>query len=423
MSAAYLLQLGLTGLLVALLPLSMVWASRDADKYRKLAWVTLFLTLDLVMFGAFTRLTDSGLGCPDWPGCYGHANPFQAHAHISAAEAAMPGGPVTVFKAWTEMVHRYLAMAVGVLIISLTVLAWWRWLKMVGIRLVPWIPPLLFLGVYYLLGTTGVGVLIVLLLVIGGRLWLKFPRMESRLSPWLPTFLLGFVCLQGAFGAWTVTLKLQPVIVTLHLLFGMVLLGLLVWLAARHARHVPVEPQARSLRLPAALALVVLTVQIALGGWVSTNYAALACTDFPLCHGLWLPEMDFANGFTLWRHLGKTADGGYLAFPALTAIHWMHRLFAIMAVAVVAWVAHKALRIPGLQKTARWLLIMLAVQFLIGVSTVFLRWPLELAVAHNGGAALLVILLTMLNYKTRLAAKVAGKSSADARRPPYEFIT
>ncbi|MBS0307592.1 MAG: COX15/CtaA family protein, partial [Proteobacteria bacterium] len=314
-----------------------------------------------------------------WPGCYGHANPVQAHANISAAESAMPHGPVTVFKAWTEMVHRYLAMAVGVLIISLMVLAWRRW-------------------------------------------W-KSDRKDRRLSPWLATFLFGFVCLQGAFGAWTVTLKLQPVIVTLHLLFGLILLALLAWLAARYVHHTPVGTQAKSLRRPAALALFVLTIQIALGGWVSTNYAALACSDFPLCHGLWLPQMDFANGFTLWRHLGKTADGAFLPFPALTAIHWTHRLFALFAVLVVGWVAYKALRVPGLQKTARWLLVMLLVQFLIGVATVFLRWPLSLAVAHNGGAALLVLLLTMLNYKARLTPVAADKSSATAQRPPYEFIT
>lgn len=358
-----LIQLGLTGMLLALLVLSIVWASKDADKYRKLAWTTLFLTFDLIMFGAFTRLTDSGLGCPDWPGCYGHANPLQAHAHISAAEAAMPTGPVTVLKAWIEMTHRYVAMAVGVLIIALLVIAWYR--------------------------------------------WLKSPRTDHRLSPWFPTWLLGFICLQGAFGAWTVTLKLQPVIVTTHLLLGMGLLALLAWLAASQSRHLPIGQEANGLRLPAVLALLVLGIQIALGGWVSTNYAALACTDFPTCHGTWLPEMDFANGFTLWRHLGKTASGDYLPFAALTAIHWAHRMFALLVVIVIAWVGHKALKIPGLQKTGRWLLIMVAVQFLIGVSTVFLHWPLALAVAHNGGAAILVILLVMLNYKARLAANAA----------------
>jgi len=356
-----LIQLALTGLLAALLPLSIVWVSRDSDKYRKLAWVTLFLTFDLIMFGAFTRLTDSGLGCPDWPGCYGHANPLQAHESISAAEAAMPTGPVTVMKAWIEMIHRYLAMAVGILIIALAIIAW--------------------------------------------RNWLKSGRSDRRFMPLLPSLLFFFVCLQGAFGAWTVTLKLQPVIVTTHLLLGMALMAMLTWFVARQSHHAPVASKAFALRVPAMSALAVLAVQIALGGWVSTNYAALACMDFPLCHGNVIPEMDFGNGFTLWRHLGQTANGEYLPFPALTAIHWTHRNFAFVVLAVVAFAGHKALRIDGLQKNGRWLLIVAGLQLVTGISTIFLQWPLVLAVAHNGGAALLLLLLVMLNYKIGISAR------------------
>ncbi|MES2537771.1 MAG: COX15/CtaA family protein [Pseudomonadota bacterium] len=359
-----LIQLAIIGVLAALLPLTMVWVSGDANKYRKLAWITLFLTFDLIMFGAFTRLTDSGLGCPDWPGCYGHANPLQAHASISAAEAAMPTGPVTVMKAWIEMTHRYLAMAVGVLIIALMALAW--------------------------------------------RRWLKSARKDLRFSPVLPTALFAFVCLQGAFGAWTVTMKLQPVIVTIHLLLGMFLLALLTWLGARQNTHLPVAPHASALRLPAALAFGLLVIQIALGGWVSTNYATLACTDFPLCHGVLVPHMDFENGFTLWRSLGMTADGEFLPFPALTAIHWTHRLFAYVVILYTAWIAHRALRIDGLRKTGRWILVAIAFQFATGVSTIFLKWPLALAVLHNGGAALLVLLLVVLNYKARLSTEPAS---------------
>ncbi|RJG03563.1 COX15/CtaA family protein [Noviherbaspirillum sedimenti] len=361
-----LIQLAIKGMLVALLALAAVWASRDANKYRKLAWVTVFLTFDLIMFGAFTRLTDSGLGCPDWPGCYGHANPLQAHESIKAAEAAMPDGPVTVAKAWIEMLHRYFAMGVGVLIIALMAVAWRNWSRARR-------------------GNAG--------------------SVAARaMSPWLPSFLLLFVCVQGAFGAWTVTMKLQPVIVTIHLLLGMGLLALLAWLAARQSVHAPVVPAARGLRIPAALALVVLFCQIALGGWVSTNYAALACTDLPTCHGAWLPEMDFENGFTLWRHLGRTGDGDFLPFPALTAIHWAHRVFALVVAAILGWVAVRAMRIDGLRKTGTWLLAALVLQIVIGISTVYLSWPLALAVAHNGCAALLVLLLSMLNYKANLAA-------------------
>ncbi|MFA7267978.1 MAG: COX15/CtaA family protein [Sterolibacterium sp.] len=359
-----LIQLAATGLLVALLPLAIVWVSTEADKYRKLVWVTLFLTFDLIMFGAFTRLTDSGLGCPDWPGCYGQANPLQAHADISAAEAAMPTGPVTVIKAWIEMIHRYLAMAIGVLIVALTAIAWRR------------------------------------RLLAGGR--------RIHFSPLFPTGLLVFICLQGAFGAWTVTLKLQPVIVTLHLVLGMALLMLLTWLGAQHSYHLPVSQAADAFRIPARLAIAMLMLLISLGGWVSSNYATLACTDFPLCNGVLMPPMDFANGFTLWRDLGKTPDGEFLPFSALTAIHWTHRSFAVVVAALVAWIALRALKVPGLRKTARWLLIAVTVQFASGALTVFLTFPLALAVVHNGGAALLLLLLTMLNYKVRLAAPAAS---------------
>jgi cytochrome c oxidase assembly protein subunit 15 len=352
------LQLVITALLVAVLPLTVVWVSSDANKYRKLAWVTLFLTFDLVMFGAFTRLTDSGLGCPDWPGCYGQANPFFAHSDINSAQAAMPNGPVTHAKAWIEMIHRYLAMAVGVLIVAMTIVAW--------------------------------------------RTRMKSSAVNGKLSPWYPTVLLGFVCLQGAFGAWTVTMKLQPIIVTTHLLLGLTLLAMLTWLAARQSEHAPVSSIAVRLSVSAMCAALLLVMQIALGGWVSTNYAALACADYPLCQGSVLPQMDFANGFTLWRSLGKTPSGEYLPFDALTAIHWVHRTFAWLVIAVVVWVAHRAIKIDGLQKTARWLLLIITLQFVTGVANIFLQWPLALAVIHNGGAALLVVLLTMLNYKARI---------------------
>jgi cytochrome c oxidase assembly protein subunit 15 len=364
-----LIQMLLTALVVALFPLATVWVSSDADKYRKLVWVTLFLTFDLVMFGGFTRLTDSGLGCPDWPGCYGHANPLQAHMEIGAAQTAMPTGPVTVSKAWIEMIHRYLAMAVGVLIVAQMFIAW--------------------------------------------RRWLQSARSASRFAPGLPTALFGLVCLQGAFGAWTVTMKLQPVIVTTHLLLGLSLLASLAWLAARQQVMVVVSAAsakaAAALRVPALVALLLLAIQIALGGWVSTNYATLACSDFPLCQGSWVPQMDFANGFTLWRELGKTDTGEYLSFAALTAIHWTHRSFAFIVIGCAAWAGYRAGRIEGLRKTGRWLLAALALQFCTGVATIYLQWPLLLAVAHNGGAALLVLLLVMLNYHTRkLAAPVAN---------------
>lgn len=366
-----LLQLALKGLLLALLPLSIVWASKGTDKYRKLAWITVFLTFDLIMFGAFTRLTDSGLGCPDWPGCYGQSNPFLAHEQISAAQAAMPTGPVTVAKAWIEMIHRYLAMAVGALIIALLVVAWRKW------------------------GQSG--------------------RSDHRFSPGFPLLLLVFVCVQGAFGAWTVTMKLQPAIVTMHLLLGMGLLAMLVWHASRQdPMPLQVAPPAyQALRRPAAIALVVVFMQIGLGGWVSTNYAALACPDFPLCHAQLMPEMDMRNGFHLWRDLGKTAGGEYLPVAALTAIHWTHRVFALIVLAVVGGTAHLVAREPGLRRLAWSIAAVLVVQVLTGMLTVFFNWPLALAVLHNGGAALMVLLLVVLNFRLTLgSAHAASRPSA-----------
>lgn len=378
MEASNFILLALTGILAASVPLALVWTATGTHKYRKLAWVIAFFTFDLIVFGGFTRLTDSGLGCPDWPGCYGEANPFLAHEHIAAAEALMPTGPVTKVKAWIEMIHRFLAMGIGFLIIGLMTASWLEWRRARGDR--------------------GAG---------GTR---------PAHGPALPTLLFLWVCVQGAFGAWTVTLKLQPVIVTLHLLFGMTLLALAVWLGGREdhllappARTAP-PTVLRRLRPLAWLSGAVLLLQLALGGWVSTNYATLACSDFPLCHGQIVPEMDWQHGFTLWRELGKTAAGHYLPFSALTAIHWVHRNFALVVVVVLGYTAWRAWRIPGLHGTARNLVLVLAAQAMTGVATVFLNFPLPIAVLHNAGAAGLVLLVTMLNYKIQYQLELALRS-------------
>jgi cytochrome c oxidase assembly protein subunit 15 len=348
MDATALGWLAFKGIAVAALPLAYVGLSRDLAKYRKLAWVTAFLTLDLIMFGSFTRLTDSGLGCPDWPGCYGHSNPMSAGEAIHSAETALPTGPVTMTKAWIEMLHRYFAMGIGVLIIILTVQAWRR---------------------------------------------ARADRTAP--SPWLATAALAWVCVQGAFGALTVTMKLQPIIVTAHLIGGIALLALLVALALRESPRRPVAPQASQLRPIAIVALAALLAQIALGGWVSSNYAVLACPDFPKCHGAWMPEMDFEHGFTLWRALGMTGDGAMIPFQALVAIHWMHRAFAVLVVVAVAWYVAAAWRIEGLRGPTRALAAVLALQLATGLSNVVLNWPLLAAVLHSGGAALLVALLVV----------------------------
>jgi len=345
-----LLLLALKGTLVAAVPLAYVRFSRDPLKFRKLAWVTAFLTLDLIMFGSFTRLTDSGLGCPDWPGCYGHSNPASAGEPIRAAQSALPSGPVTMTKAWIEMVHRYFAMGVGLLIIILTAQAWLRW------------------------------------------------RRDRRLSPWLATATLAWVLAQGAFGAWTVTMKLQPLIVTIHLLGGIGLLALLCWLALREGGDVVVNASPHVAKL-AKVAVGVVVLQVALGGWVSTNYAVMACPDFPLCQGKWLPPMDFVHAFTLWRPLGLTGSGEAIPFQSLVAIHWTHRMFALAVVVVLGALVWRSWSVDGLRTAARVLLGLLLLQLATGTSNVVLQWPLLLAVAHTGGAALLVATLIVYNHR------------------------
>jgi heme a synthase len=349
----YVVQLALIGLCIAAVPLSWVWVKADDGRFRKLVWLTTFMTLDLVMFGGFTRLTDSGLGCPDWPGCYGTSSPFIAHAQIAAAHAAMPTGPVSMGKAWIEMIHRYFAMSIGVLIIAQTVVAWRA----------------------------------------------RLTRRPLHVSPWWPTSLLLLILLQGAFGAWTVTLKLQPVIVTTHLLLGLTLLGALGWLAARMTPLPVLEPGIRRYRAAALLALALLALQIALGGWVSTNYAVLACADFPTCNGALIPPMDFASGFHLWRALGLNSDGTVLTQDALVAIHWTHRTFAFVVIAYLVAFALRVRHFASLRRPANGVLLVVAVQFATGLTNIVLQWPLPVAVAHNGGAAVLLLLVVMLNYR------------------------
>lgn len=344
------LRLMIMGLVVALGPLAWVWAHNKnapvAQRLRVLTLVTLFLTFDLVIFGAFTRLTDSGLGCPDWPGCYGSASPVGAQMHIEAAQTAMPTGPVTHSKAWIEMVHRYLATGVGVLILTLTVTSW-------------------------------------------------LERKRIAVSPWWPTVTLVWVCLQGAFGALTVTMKLFPAIVTLHLLGGLVLLALLRAQSLRYAglQAPPAQGLGKGLRLAALAAFALLWLQIALGGWVSTNYAVLACTDFPGCQNSLWPAMDFRQGFTLWRELGAGHDGANISFQALTAIHYVHRLTAYLVFAVFLVLAFFLHRLPAFRAPARWLAGLIVLQAVTGISNAVLGWPLLAAVMHTGGAAALVIVL------------------------------
>lgn len=324
---------------------------------RKLALFSLLLTFVVVVLGAYVRLNDAGLGCPDWPGCYGQLSPHHAQDEIKAAHAADEHGPVSMHKAWKEMIHRYFASTLGFLSLVMAILAWRRW-------------------------------------------------RSQGISPGQLFALFGLVCLQGAFGAWTVTFKLMPAVVSTHLLLGLATLGTLTWIVQREtgvARHAA----GTRLAFAARLAFVLLAIQIALGGWVSTNYAALACPDFPTCQNAWLPAMDFGNAFEILRELGRTATGALLSSAAMTAIHWSHRLGAILVGAYLLVFGFCLMRHEALRGLAVLLMVTVLTQIALGIVNVVFALPLGVAVAHNGVAALLVVITVAINY--RLRAVTAGR--------------
>lgn len=309
----------------------------------RLALLTAVLTLCVVVLGAWVRLSHAGLGCPDWPGCYGQLD-VPAGSEIDAANAAYPERPVEVGKAWKEMVHRYAAGALGLLVFALAAVAWWR--RRHGAPVV------------------------------------------------LPTVIAALVVFQALLGMWTVTLLLKPAVVLAHLVGGLTLLALLAWLALSQRHSLPALPHPAGLRRWALAALVVLVLQIMLGGWTSTNYAALACPDLPTCQGEWWPETDFDTGFIPWHGLGIDYEGGILQGPARTAIHMSHRLGAIVALLVIGGLAvaclrparHRNVRIAGAVIGA-----LLLLQVGLGLANVWWLLPLPVATAHNGGAALLLV--------------------------------
>jgi cytochrome c oxidase assembly protein subunit 15 len=336
--------------------------------YRPLLLAATLLAFAVVILGAYVRLSDAGLGCPDWPGCYGQLIGVPDAAHEQAAAlAAFPDRPLVAHKAWKEMAHRYCAGALGLLIALIALLAWRE-------------------------------------------------RRALGQSPLLPGMLVGIVVFQALLGMWTVTELLKPMVVSAHLLGGMTTLALLLWLLLRQRSERQVPPPTEGLILPAALALLAVVLQIALGGWVSSNYAALACSDFPTCLGAWLPAMDFAQAFQLHRDLGQNADGTLLSNAALTAIHWTHRVGALLVTLLVGWLA---LRLAGRRDWRRWGLwlgVALGVQIGVGIANVLLLLPLPLAVAHNAGAAILLCVTLALNLRLWQAPRERAISSASARQ-------
>lgn len=323
--------------------------------YRSLLRVAALLALTVIVLGAWVRLTDAGLGCPDWPGCYGQLTvPSLPHEHEAAA-AAFPDRPLDPIKARNEMIHRYAASTLGLIVLT-----------MAGLAIAN--------------------------------------RRDPRQPVGLPLTLLALIIFQGLLGMWTVTLLVKPLIVVAHLLGGLSTLGLIFWLIleSRHRSAVSAPRSSRRAHAPALLALTVVVLQIALGGWTSSNYAALACPDLPGCLGQWWPEeADWHEAFILWRGLGVNYEGGVLDAHARVAIHFTHRLGALITFLVVLLVGLRGMRRPsppGMAGAGRLMLAALLLQLVLGITTVWFGLPLWVATAHNGGAALLLLAVINFNH-------------------------
>ena len=319
---------------------STIWLRRGAG-------VGVLLAFVVVVLGAYTRLMDAGLGCPDWPGCYGYLSVPGAAANVATAEARFPHAPFEAHKAWPEMVHRYFAGSLGLLILGLAVVA-----------------------------------------------------VRSRSTPQplkLPLALVGLVILQAAFGMWTVTLKLWPQVVTTHLLGGFATLSLLwvLYFRMREPASLPVR-----LRFHAVVALAVVIGQVALGGWTTSNYAALACPDFPTCQGHWWPPMDAAAGFDLFQDVGPNYLGGLLDNAARVAIHMGHRIGAVLVFMTVGTLAIRVALSDAGRVLGLVLLCLLITQIALGIANVVFTLPLPIATAHNATGALLLLGVITVNYRS-----------------------
>lgn len=314
---------------------------------KKILTFGIVLALCVISLGAYVRLSDAGLGCPDWPGCYGKLLGVpDSHHEVNEAQAAFPHAPVEAAKAWKEMIHRYLAGILGLVIATLAVLAVW-------------------------------------------------PRRQDRVAPQI--ILVGLVLVQAALGMLTVTWLLKPAIVTMHLLGGMLILATLVGMRASNSA-LRVNTTTVAMKKAALIVTALILTQIALGGWTSANYAAMACADYPLCQGQWMPaDMDWSHAFVFNRALGQTSDGQMLSLQTLTAIHWTHRCFALMVLAACVAFALRLKNQDDTRAMGNLLLIAVIAQVLLGISNVWLQWPLSLAVLHNTGAA---ILLAVTVYTT-----------------------
>jgi cytochrome c oxidase assembly protein subunit 15 len=364
----------------------------------RVAWLAVALVLGVIVLGAYVRLSHAGLGCPDWPVCYGKATWPVTEAAVERANQAFPERPVDVAKAWREQVHRHLAALLGLLVLALALMAARAHRRGLTLVLVPGALVALAIPLYmrelYVLSAVLVVVAEAVLVGFAWRLW------RSGAQP-VPVLTLAAIILQAMLGMWTVTWLLKPVVVMAHLLGGLTVMALLVWIALSATRPLLTRDTVPALRPWVIAGLVLLALQIALGGWVSANYAALACPDFPKCHGAWWPETDFREAFVLWRGIGVDFEGGILDAPARTAIHLSHRIGAVFVTLYLLWLGWRLFRDTGLRMLGVALWLLLAVQVALGIANVVAGLPLPVATAHNGVAALLVALFVLLLHATR----------------------
>ncbi len=371
----------------------------------RLAWLACALAFCVIVFGAFVRLSNAGLSCPDWPTCYGRAAWPTAPAEI-ANHAATQIRPLDATKAWREQVHRMLAGTLGVLVLALAVLAARQ--RQHGIVRVAVAAVAVATSIpLYMRGLHGAAVLFALageLLLLGNAL--QWSRQGGAWSPQplpsIASLTLAVIVFQALLGMWTVTWLLKPIVVMGHLLGGMATFALLAWLAWRATDRPVRVPDSSLLRKLLAIGLVLLVVQIALGGWTSSNYAALSCgTDFPKCVGQWWPPHDFREGFVVWRGIGVDYEGGVLDGAARIAIHMTHRIMAGVVFLYVGWLALRLMRSPGLRGFGGLLGVLLLAQVSLGIANVHFALPLKAAVLHNAGAALLLFVLVTLLSRVR----------------------
>jgi cytochrome c oxidase assembly protein subunit 15 len=379
-----------------------------------LAWFAAAFAFCVVMFGAFVRLSNAGLSCPDWPTCYGEVTWPKLPHQVAAADAAFPQRPFEAHKAWREQVHRMIAGTLGVLVLVLALLAVWtrpwaRW-TVIGAFIAAGLGTALYIGGERVISSILGALAILAPLIVAGRL--------ARAGPWrIAVLALGLIIFQAMLGMWTVTLLLKPIVVTAHLLGGMATFALIAWIALRFTPIGADGSEHARLRPWIIAGIVILACQIFLGGWTSTNYAALACGvggwAFPQCLGQWWPPADYHQGFILWRGIGVDFEGGILDAPARTAIQMVHRIGALVVFCYLGWVSIKVAR-AGLRLFGVAIAVVLVAQVLLGISNVHFGLPLPVATAHNGGAALL--LFTLVAALARTQPRLAPPKIRPARR-------